>query len=234
MNHATLARKWGCCCKFVFAQHLDGEERNQPDQRSHAKMMEFAVGVPQHIVEESGLLVPKLIGAAAHALHRSADVDEMLEEFDRKPFVHRIALGQFERDAHHGEAEKSHPAGRVGLLQNRAARQFFAAIHDGDVVEPEEAALEDVQPLAVHFVDPPGEIDQQFVKAALEKIQIAASRRAPLDLIDAPARPCLHRRIQIRELPLVGRNLPVRVLELLEQQQPEIFLGRLRDRPAPP
>src|SRR3712207_7927780 len=31
-----------------------------------------------------------------------------------------------------------------------------------------------------------------------------------------------------RELPLVGRYLPVRVLELLEQQEPELLFGELR------
>ena len=38
----------------------------------------------------------------------------------------------------------------------------------------------------------------------------------------------MDRRIQVGELPLVGRDLPVRVLELLEQQQPELILREHR------
>ena len=44
--------------------------------------------------------------------------------------------------------------------------QRLAAVDDGDVVQAEEAALEDVVALAVDLVDPPGEVDQQLVEAA--------------------------------------------------------------------
>ena len=51
-----------------------------------------------------------------------------------------------------------------------------AAVEDADVVEPEEAALEDVVALGVLAVDPPREVEQQLVEDALEEQR---DRRAP-------------------------------------------------------
>ena len=50
------------------------------------------------------------------------------------------------------------------------------AVEDADVVEPEEAALEDVAALGVLAVHPPGEIEQQLVEDALEELAVAPSR----------------------------------------------------------
>ena len=110
-------------------------------------------------------------------LHGVRDVDVVLEELRRQPLVDRVLLGQLERDAHQVQAEHPHPAGGVGLLEHRAARAGLAAVDDRDVVEAEEAALEDVVALAVDLVDPPGEVDQQLVEAALEEIAVG---RRPL------------------------------------------------------
>ena len=86
-----------------------------------------------------------------------------------------FSLRELERDAHHRQAEERHPARSVGLLEHRAVGQRLAAIDDGDVVEAEEPALEDVQTVAIHLVDPPREIDEQLVEAALEKCAVGAS-----------------------------------------------------------
>ena len=83
-------------------------------------------------------------------------------------------------------------------------------------------------PGAVDLVDPPGEVDQQLVEALLQELPVRLARAAPLHVVDAPDRPGVHRRVQVGELPLVGRNLAVGVLELLEQQQPELLFGELR------
>jgi hypothetical protein len=51
-----------------------------------------------------------------------------------------------------------------------AVRQLLAAVDDGDVVETEEAALEDVVALAVVLaVHPPGEVHQQLVEAGFSR-----------------------------------------------------------------
>ncbi len=60
-----------------------------------------------------------------------------------------------------------------------AVGQLLAAVDDGDVVEAEEAAFEDVDALAVDLVHPPREVDQQLVKALLEELAVGAARCAP-------------------------------------------------------
>ena len=50
-------------------------------------------------------------------------------------------------------------------------------------------------------------------------------RTDAVHVVDAPDRPRLHGRVQVRELPLVGGDLSGRVLELLEEQEPELLLG---------
>ena len=52
--------------------------------------------------------------------------------------------------------------------------------------------------------------------------------RDAVHVVDAPHRPRVDRRVEIAELPLVGGQLPAGVLELLEQQHPELILGELR------
>src|SRR5690242_13513 len=47
-------------------------------------------------------------------------------------------------------------------------------------------------------------------------------------VVHAPNCPGVHRRIQIRELPLISRNLSIGVLELLEEHYPEILLRKFR------
>jgi hypothetical protein len=48
--------------------------------------------------------------------------------------------------------------------------QRGAAVEDADVVEPEEAPLEDVLAETVLAVDPPGEVQEQLLEAALEPL----------------------------------------------------------------
>ena len=55
------------------------------------------------------------------------------------------------------------------MLQDGAIGAFGAAIEDGDVVQAKKTAFEQVVAFAVDLVDPPGEIDEQLVKAFLEK-----------------------------------------------------------------
>ncbi len=124
--------------------------------------------------------------------------------------------------------KSAHPARRVRLLENRASRQLLRSVEQRDVVEPEKAALEDVVALAVDLVDPPGEVDQQLVEAALEERAIGLARADAVHVVDTPDRPRMHRRIEVGELPLVRRDLPVRVLELLEQHEPELLLREIR------
>ena len=53
-----------------------------------------------------------------------------------------------------------------------AGRKRGAAIKDADVVEPEEAALEDVLAEAVLAIHPPGEVQDELVERRLEEIEV--------------------------------------------------------------
>ena len=80
-------------------------------------------------------------------------------------------------------------------------------------------------PCAVDLVDPPGEVDQQLVEAALQEGAVGLAGADPGHVVDPPDGPGVDRRVRVGELPLVGRDLAVGVLELLEQQDPELVHG---------
>ena len=58
--------------------------------------------------------------------------------------VARAGRRQLECDGEQVQAVHAHPARRVGLLEDAALRERVGAIEDADVVETEEAAVEDV------------------------------------------------------------------------------------------
>ncbi|NBW88663.1 MAG: hypothetical protein EBR51_01905, partial [Gammaproteobacteria bacterium] len=207
---------------------LDRVQRNESHHRTHAQLLEVPVGITQHVVEEAVLLVPQIVRLATHALHRRTDVDVVLEEFGGQTLVGSVLFRELERDAHHVETEQSHPARRIGLLEYRTTRQLLRAVEQGDVVQPQKPAFEHVVAAAVDLVHPPGEVDQKFVEATLEEGAIRRTRTDTVHVVHAPDRPRVHGRVQIREFPLVSRNLSVRVLELLEQHEPQLFLGEIR------
>jgi hypothetical protein len=77
-----------------------------------------------------------------------------------------------------------------------------------DVVQAEEPALEDVLVAGVLAVDPLGEVDQELVEDPAEEVDVAAA----VDGEDLQRRPRVHRRIDIAEIPFLGRQRPVRML----------------------
>ena len=76
-------------------------------------------------------------------------------------------------------------------------------------------------------------IHQAKLISSLWKQRSRKSRSAlpdadPVHVVDPPDRPGVDRRVEVGELPLVGGDLAVGMLELLEQQDPELLLGVLR------
>ena len=110
----------------------------------------------------------------ADVVHGLGDVQEVLEELGGDVLVDGVVQRQLERDAHQVQAVHRHPARAVGLVDVPAGRQRRAAVEDADVVEAEEAALEDVAALGVLAVHPPGEVEHQLVEDALEEREVAA------------------------------------------------------------
>ncbi len=118
---------------------------------------------------------------------------------------------------------EGHPPGGVGLLERAPDRQV-RAVERADVVQPEEAALEQVGAVGVLAVDPPGEVDQQLVEDAAQEVEVAGA----VDGEHLERGPGLHRRVDVAEVPLVGRQGAVGVLEPLPAQQQQLVLGEGR------
>src|SRR5262249_55999459 len=104
-----------------------------------------------------------------------------------------VLARQLQRDPQHVEAVHAHPGGAVGLLEVAAGRQRRRAVEDPDVVEAEEAALEDVPAVGVLAVDPPGEVEQELVEDPLQEAPVQPAAHPPLALVDAPGRPAVDR-----------------------------------------
>ena len=204
------AAKAGQHVEQLVIHRLDREQRNQTDHRPDANVASWSRRAGEAGRSRTRPRCPtgphrRRLTAADAIVDRVRDVEEVLEELRRHVLVGVVLSRQLERDGEHVEAEHRHPARAVALIEARAAGQLLAAIEHADVVEPEEAALKDVPAFGVLAVHPPGEVDEQLVKDALEKFHVARARGAPLDLIHAHRRPGVHRRIDVAERPLVGR-----------------------------
>ncbi len=98
------------------------------------------------------------------------------------------------------------------------------AVERADVIQPQEAALKQVVAERVFPVHPPGEVDQQLVEHPAEEVEVAAA----VDGEHLERGPGLHRRVHVAEVPLVGGQRPVRMLEPLPAQQDQLVLGERR------
>ena len=128
---------------------------------------------------------------------------------------------QGERDLQHVEAVHRHPGGGVRLQQPARHRQHRRAVHRADVVEAQEPSLKDVVALCVLAIDPPGEVDQQLVEDALEKLVVTSA----VDAEDGQRAPGMHRRVDVAERPLIGGQLAVGMHVPLTAEKDELLLG---------
>src|SRR3954466_6049172 len=78
--------------------------------------------------------------------------------------------------------------------------------------------------LAIH---PPREVEQKLLKRPLEEEQIALLA-ALTNLVNPPARPRVDGRIHVGEIPLVSRNLAVRMHVPFTQKEEQLLLCKLR------
>jgi hypothetical protein len=178
--------------------------------RSSAREWELAaVGQPEDVVVVAVLLVPQPLAVAARVIDGGADVHEVLEELRGDVLVHRVLLGELQREAEEIEAIHRHPARAVGLLEVAPRRQPDVRSNTLMLSRPEEAALEDVVAFGVLAVDPPREVDEQLLEDALEELAVGAAVELLLDLVDAHRGPRVHRRIDVAERPLVRGIWPL-------------------------
>ena len=154
-------------------QHFHGKQRNQTDHGTHLQRHGFTVRQAKVVVVKLVLLVPQTERTFLDAIDGGGDAEKMLKEFGGDVLVDAVVPGQFQRDAQQVQTIHRHPARAVGLIDESAGRQRFAAVEHADVVESQETALKNVPALRVLAVDPPGEIEQQLVKNAFEKGEVA-------------------------------------------------------------
>ena len=143
---------------------LDRQERDQPDQRAHLERDELAGIEMEHVVEELVLRIPQRRRFHVDAVESAGDVQEVLEELRRDVLVHGVVARQLQRDRQHAERVEAHPRRAVRLADVAGDRERRGPVEHADVVQPEEAALEDVAALRVLAVDPPGEVEQQLLE----------------------------------------------------------------------
>ena len=124
------------------------------------------------IAAEAGVEAVDRLGPGRVAVDHGARPGQPLarEPFDpptvlRKPLhqLRAISHRQLRRQLQHVLAEERHPCRAVRLLEVAAGGERRAAVEDADVIQAEEAALEDVLAEAVLAVHPPGEVEQQLV-----------------------------------------------------------------------
>src|SRR5262245_56451589 len=144
-------------------------------------------------------------------VHRSGDPQKMLQELHDQIFIDPIVGRDLDADLEHVLAEERHPRGAVGLFEMAAAGQRRRAIEYTDVVETQEAALENIFPEAVLTIDPPGKVGDQLSEGALHELDVSFAAQRLLHSIKKDRGPGVHRRIYVAEVPFISRDLPLRV-----------------------
>ena len=146
----------------------------------------------------------------------------MLEELGRQVLVDAVVAAERQRHLQQVLAVHRHPRRPVGLLEHAVDRQP-GAVEGADVVQAQEAALEQVVALHVLAVDPPVEVEQQLVQDPGQEVEVVVAG----DLVHAQRRPRLDRGVDVREVPLVRRELAVGMHVPLAAEQDELGLGEL-------
>src|SRR4030095_7288656 len=126
-------------------------------------------------VKEAVLLVPQLILMNADPVHSCSDPKEVLRELRCYVLVTWIMLGKLQVNLQQVLGKKTHPGCAVGLFQRTAGRQRRATVEDANVVQSQEAALENVVAFLILPVYPPGEIQQQLSERLFQVPHILAS-----------------------------------------------------------
>jgi hypothetical protein len=81
--------------------------------------------------------------------------------------------------------------------------QWSAPVEDANVIQAQEATFEYVLAEAVFAVHPPTEVQHQFRKGILEKLQVAFAPEPLFGAVQEDVCPGVHGRIHVAEVPLV-------------------------------
>ncbi len=207
---------------------LHGIERHESHHGADPQWQACAIRQLQDVIEKSIFSVPQAQSILAHVIHRAGDVDEVFPEFAGHVLIRRVLAGQLKSDAEHVQRVHCHPTCAVRLLDTAAARQRRAAVKHTDVVQTQKAALKDVHAFHVLAVDPPGEVQKQFVEHPGKKLPISfAAVSLLIDEVNLMGSPGMDRRIHITQRPFVRRDLSVGVHVPLPQHENKLFFGKI-------
>ena len=184
--------------RVLSRQRDRGQRRDQPDEGLHLDRHADPGGVGEPVVEEAVLGV-----IAAGILQRVHDQHRLFEEFHDHVLIGVVVFGELGGQGEHGHRVVRHPCGAVGLVQAEAGRQV-GTVDGADVVQAQEAATEQVVPVGVLPVEPPGEIQQQLVENPFQEVDIGAA----VDDEHPDRGQRMDRRVDVVEAPFVRRAAP--------------------------
>ncbi len=208
-------------------QRFHGEERDEAYHGANLKVVLASIRQSENVIVEAILVVPQGHAINADIVHGVRDVDEVLEELAGDIFVSNIFLGEFQGNGQHIQAVHAHPTGAVGLFEMSTSGERGGAIEDSDIVESQEAALENVGAVGILAIHPPSEIQKELVKNFFEEGAVGDATDAALDFVNAPGGPGVHGRIHVAESPLVSRQLPVGMHIPFAKQEDELLFGEI-------
>ncbi len=108
-----------------------------------------------------------------------------------------------------------------------AGGQRGAPVKNADVVETQEASLEDVLAEAVLAVHPPGEVEEQLVERRPEEIEVRLAAQGLFGAVQEERREGVDRGVHVAEVPLVGGHLAVGVQVDPFEHQLHLLLGEV-------
>src|SRR5262249_22485048 len=168
------------------------------------------------------LLVPHAV--RTEPVHGAGDQQELDRIVLRQLVVGRIVRRKLDGDLQHVLAKQRDPRGPVGLLQIAAGRQWRTTVENANVVETEEDPFEQVSAKAVLAIYPPAEIRGQPAENPFQEIEVVPAAQRLLNAVEEDRRPSLHRRVDVAEIPLIGRDLSGWMQVSLAEQQIELLL----------
>src|SRR6516162_7899596 len=189
--------------------------------------MRLSVRIDDQILEETCVRIPQRYAAIDMSRDGVGDRQELRKGLDGDAFVIGIFGCELEGDHRHVEREHRHPAGGVRLLQTEARRQWLGAGEDGDVVEAEKAALEDIMPVPVLAIDPPGIVQQQLLEHPVQEMKVSGAALYPLSAKDLERGRRVDRRIYVAESPFISRDLAIWMQIPLAQQDFDLVFGEV-------
>ena len=83
--------------------------------------------------------------------------------------------------------------------------QLDTSVEYSDIIQSQKTSFKNVITVWIFSIDPPGKIDEQFMKYFFQEIKIAFTGIIFFDMIHLQCSPGLNRRVYITEIPFIGR-----------------------------